>query len=150
MLCAKCGEASDELTDGGLCIKCAMEAEIEKTHICDHANRCNCVCSHKEAHRPDAYCGKGKVCGDCIEGHTCVPAGPKKAYLVEISLMTRVVIPADLVKFDEHADFNDDFLKAVREQAVPRLKDKLDTDFHDNLESIYEDEEVPYDPATDS
>lgn len=69
----------------------------------------------------------------------------KQAYLVDISLRTRVVVDlGDNPNFDD-----EDSLHVIRKLALPKLQYTLTNDFYDNLEEVYPDEEVPYDPELD-
>jgi hypothetical protein len=61
----------------------------------------------------------------------------KVAKLVYVSLMTRVVV-------DENATEQD-----IMELAIPRLSDKLIFEPLEHIESIEDDEEVPYGEAPD-
>lgn len=61
----------------------------------------------------------------------------KVAKLVLVSLMTRVIV-----------DDTDDEA-AVLSATRPRLIRKINTDLEDNIESIEDDTECPYDPETD-
>jgi len=67
----------------------------------------------------------------------------KKAYLVNVSLQTRVCIPEGM---DPESD---EGIKTIVDLAIPRFCDKLRTDRGDNFEDIEEDYEMPYDPETD-
>ena len=69
----------------------------------------------------------------------------KQAYLVDVSLRTRVV-----ANLGDNPDLMDsDNLRVIRDLALPRLQTTLANDFYDNLEEVYPDEEVPYDPDCD-
>lgn len=61
----------------------------------------------------------------------------KVAKLVYISMMTRVIV-------DEGATDEE-----ILEAAKPRFIDKVETELDENLESIGEDAECPYDPDMD-
>ncbi len=63
-----------------------------------------------------------------------------KAISVEVSLMTRVIVPDDF----NVDDLRDEDYKTLREKALPRLKDILETDMCENLGEIKDDEEVPF------
>lgn len=64
-----------------------------------------------------------------------------KAILVEFSLTTRIVVPDD---FDID-DMRDAEYKLIREKAIPRFKEKLETEgVGDMIASIQEDEEMPF------
>ena len=70
-----------------------------------------------------------------------------KAYLMEVSLTTRILMPDD---FDL-----DEFFKSgaragdVVALAEPRFIEKIRTELMDNLVELEEDLEVPYDPEHD-
>jgi hypothetical protein len=61
----------------------------------------------------------------------------KVAKLVTITMTTRVIV-------DENASESD-----VIEQASIKMSEKIQHEFNENLESIYEDTECPYDPEYD-
>lgn len=61
----------------------------------------------------------------------------KKAYLVLWSPMTRIVVP----------EGTDD--ETIAELARNSFRDKLQTEYNENVECIIEDEEVPYNPEID-
>ncbi len=64
-----------------------------------------------------------------------------KAILVEFSLMTRIIVP-DEFDIDNMSDAD---YATLREKAVPRFHEKLDTDgIGDLLGEVREDEEMPY------
>ncbi len=57
-----------------------------------------------------------------------------KAMLVMVSLMTRVIVPTDTSDAD------------TIEAARSRFIDQIKTDLHENIETVEEDTENPYDP----
>jgi hypothetical protein len=61
----------------------------------------------------------------------------KVAKLVTITMKTRVIV-------DENASESD-----VIEQASIKMSEKIQHEFNENLESICEDTECPYDPEYD-
>jgi hypothetical protein len=61
----------------------------------------------------------------------------KVAKLVTITMTTRVIV-------DENASESD-----VIEQASIKMSEKIQHEFNENLESICEDTECPYDPEYD-
>ncbi len=64
-----------------------------------------------------------------------------KSILVEFSLTTRIVVPDDF-DVDNMSDSDYDI---IREKAVPRFHEKLDTEgVGDMIASIEEDEEMPF------
>lgn len=64
-----------------------------------------------------------------------------KAILVEFSLMTRIIVP-DEFDIDNMSDAD---YATLREKAVPRFHEKLDTDgIGDLLGEVREDEECPF------
>lgn len=69
-----------------------------------------------------------------------------KAILVEFSLMTRIIVP-DEFDIDNMSDAD---YATLREKAVPRLHEKLDTEgIGDLLGEVREDEEIPYGEGSD-
>ena len=62
-----------------------------------------------------------------------------KAYLIEVSLMTRIESPFDLTK--------EDIVKRVEEKLRNKLVDKLHIELHENIISVKEDKEMPYQPG---
>lgn len=69
---------------------------------------------------------------------------PKKAYLVQLVLTTRIVADKDINK-----DSDEGCIK-LTDMAVEKIKSNLDDYLCiENLEDIYDDVECPYDPETD-
>lgn len=69
-----------------------------------------------------------------------------KAILVEFSLLTRIVVP-DEFDIDNMSDAD---YATLREKAVPRFHEKLNTDgIGDLLGEVREDEEMPYGESPD-
>lgn len=69
---------------------------------------------------------------------------PKKAYLVQLVLTTRIVADKDIDK-----DSDEGCIK-LTDMAVEKIKSNLDDYLCiENLEDIYNDVECPYDPETD-
>ena len=69
---------------------------------------------------------------------------PKKAYLVQLVLTTRIVADKDIDK-----DSDEGCIK-LTDMAVEKIKSNLDDYLCiENLEDIYDDVECPYDPETD-
>ena len=67
----------------------------------------------------------------------------KKAYLVEVAFMTRVVM-------DEPVDINsDEGVISVLKKAQSKYMEKVQTELAENFVSIDEDSECPYDPEYD-
>lgn len=60
-----------------------------------------------------------------------------KAMLIYVSLMTRVVVPDDATE------------EEILNAATPRLIDKIETELGENIASIEEDAECPYDKDDD-
>ena len=68
----------------------------------------------------------------------------KKAYLVEVTILTRVVADNDIDK-----NTNDGFDK-LGEMAIEKIKNDVNGYLClNNVEVIREDKECPYDPETD-
>jgi len=70
-----------------------------------------------------------------------------KAYLMEVSLITRIVVPDDFDLEEFHENGKD--ASVVIEAARPRLVDKVRLEIGENIAELYEDLEVPYDPEVD-
>ena len=69
---------------------------------------------------------------------------PKKAYLVQLVLTTRIVADKDIDK-----DSDEGCIK-LTDMAVEKIKSNLDDYLSiENLEDIYDDVDCPYDPETD-
>ena len=66
-----------------------------------------------------------------------------KAFLVDIAMCTRVLIPVDM---DESSVEGQALLTSL---AKERIRAKIDDSFEDNITEVYEDTEVPYDPDYD-
>ena len=65
-----------------------------------------------------------------------------KAMLVDVSLRTRILVP-------EHCDTKTpEGLKVALDLAKPKFVAIVNNELGDNLEDIYPDEEVPFDPET--
>ena len=69
-----------------------------------------------------------------------------KAYLVDVSLRTRIVLPDD---FNLEDYWEGKGVSRVVSAAEPRFIEKLRTDMAENITEIEEDCEVPYDPEHD-
>jgi hypothetical protein len=69
------------------------------------------------------------------------------AYLVDIDLTTRVVLPESFSadEFNETGLGSDILLDAVR----AKLREKIEVELGDNITLVEEDLEVPYDPRYD-
>lgn len=61
----------------------------------------------------------------------------KTAFLVKVSMMTRVIA--------SHGDEDGDIVKLAKKN----LLDKIENDLYEQVEDIEEDFECPYDPQTD-
>lgn len=69
---------------------------------------------------------------------------PKKAYLVEVTIITRVVADKTIDK-----DTDDGFSK-LGEMAIKKIKDDVNGYLClNNVDEIYEDIDCPYSPETD-
>jgi len=70
-----------------------------------------------------------------------------KAYLVEVSLLTRVLLPEhfDVEEFRKSGKGTKDVVAV----AEAKLIDKIRTDLADKITTVEEDLEVPYDPEHD-
>ena len=61
----------------------------------------------------------------------------KVAKIVVASFMTRVIV-------DENARYED-----IVAAAKPRIAETVQTEFGENVEDVFDDKEMPYDPDTD-
>jgi hypothetical protein len=70
-----------------------------------------------------------------------------KAYLVDVSLRTRIILPEgfDVEEFWKTGNG----VTRVVQAAEPKLIEKIRMDLGENIEAIEEDTEVPYDPEMD-
>lgn len=68
-----------------------------------------------------------------------------KAIVVEVSLMTRVIVPDD---FNVGNLSNEDY-KTLREKALPKFRSILESDMNENLGEIRDDEECPFGELND-
>ena len=69
---------------------------------------------------------------------------PKKAYLVQFVVTTRIVADSNIDKESDEGCIK------ITDMAIEKIKKNLDDYLClDNLEDIYNDLECPYDPETD-
>lgn len=61
----------------------------------------------------------------------------KVAKLITVSLVTRVIVDSESSEVD------------IANAAKDALKEQIENDIHDNVESIVDDTECPYDPNND-
>jgi hypothetical protein len=61
----------------------------------------------------------------------------KKAMLVRVSFMTRIVVEENATE------------EEVIEKAKEKFIEKINNELQENIEDVYEDEEVPYDENFD-